>query len=186
MATPPLIEPSDLTLDAAGQAAYASAWVRAYCGWHIAPSQDDTFTLDTDGGRLVMLPTLFMTALGDVVLTADASIIDPTLLSFSLAGMVAYKAPAPPFTVPPAVTHWPVGFQTVTMSITHGYATVPDAVKGVAVSVAKRLPAQLAMTTLETAGLVTKELGGTLGGGFGFAGLTVAEQAVLNRYRIVT
>ena len=39
----------------------AQAAVRAYCGWHIAPSLSETLVLDGTGARAFILPTLHLT-----------------------------------------------------------------------------------------------------------------------------
>lgn len=172
--TEPLALPGDLVLTDVSEIAYASAWIRAYCGWHIYPSQQDTLTLDTFGGQLLLLPTLHMTALGAIVLTADTSTVDPATLSWSQTGALAYRPTAGVF--PVAVPCWPIGLRTVSATFTHGYDEVPDAIKAVAVGVAKRMGAGFSNVTQEQAGLVTRSYGGIT--------FTPAEQSALNRYRI--
>jgi len=172
--TEPFATPGDLVLTDVSEIAYASAWIRAYCGWHIYPNQEDTLVLDTFGGQLLLLPTLHMTALGAVVLTADTSTVAPATLSWSQTGAIAYR-PAPGV-FPIAVPCWPIGLRTTQVTFTHGYAEVPDAIKAVAVGVAKRLPAGFTNVSQEQAGLVTRSYGGI--------NFTPAEQSVLNRYRI--
>lgn len=176
----PLIQPGDLVLTDTSEIAYASAWIRAYCGWHIFPSQQDTITIDTFGGQLLLLPTLYMTALGEVVLTADASTVDSTTLSWSQSGALAYRPTLVEnaFGVTASIPQpcWPIGLRTIQVTFTHGYDEVPDAIKAVAVGVAKRLATGFTNVTSEQAGLVLRSYGGP--------NFTPAEQAALNRYRI--
>lgn len=35
--------------------------VRSYCGWHIAPSTSETVSVEGDGGRVLLLPSLLIT-----------------------------------------------------------------------------------------------------------------------------
>lgn len=169
----PLCDTADLALTGDAQVTYASAWVRAYCGWHIYPSQDDTVTVNTAGGQLLLLPTLYMTALGPVILTADSSTVDPTTLSWSQNGSVAYK-PCQDVWPQPC---WPVGLSTVTVTFTHGYDEVPDAIKAVTVAIAKRMLSQLSGVQSEQAGMVLRTYADA-------DVLSPAESAALNRYRL--
>lgn len=41
----------------------ASAAVRAYCGWHVAPTVSETLILDGPGGHVVALPTMHVVSL---------------------------------------------------------------------------------------------------------------------------
>lgn len=45
----------------------AEATVRDYCGWHIAPSREETVTFAWPTGRRLMLPSLYVTAATVVV-----------------------------------------------------------------------------------------------------------------------
>ena len=170
---PPLAD--SLVIDDDTALAYASAWVRAYCGWHIAPSIDDTVTLDTYGGRYLLLPTLHLTELGDVTLTdPDAIVVEPDHLTWSQVGLVALTCGT-----------WPDGLATVTVDMTHGYDSAPDALAAVVVAVTKRLPAQFANVTAETAGGVSRQYGGLLAGQASLsAAFTAVELMVLDRYKL--
>lgn len=47
----------------------AEATVRDYCGWHIAPSREQTVTYSAPRGTRIMLPSLYVTAVSS--LTVD-------------------------------------------------------------------------------------------------------------------
>ena len=44
--------------------------VRAYCGWHVAPSASETVKVEGDGGSVLLLPSLYIT---DVTAVRDES-----------------------------------------------------------------------------------------------------------------
>lgn len=95
------------------QAQAAGESVRADCGWHIAPSVTETVTLDCDGGRVLFLPTLHLTAVAEV---RDLTGSTPSVLTgwrMSRAGMLSRAA------------GWPVGFGAVEVDFTHGYDQCP-------------------------------------------------------------
>lgn len=50
--------------------------VRAYCGWHIAPSVTETVTVDGSGMHIVFLPTLHLTGITSI--TNDSQAFDLT------------------------------------------------------------------------------------------------------------
>lgn len=174
MTQPPLAD--DLVVDEVDQLAYASAFVRAYCGWHITPSLTEATTLDTNGGTVLLLPTLHLTGLGAVTYTDQAAtVVPPANLTWSEKGLVSLEK----------FGSWPVGLSTVTVSFTHGYDVVPDAVRAVTVALAKRIPAQMDSVTAGTVGGVSWQYGGMLAGQAALsASFTAIEAMVLDRYRL--
>lgn len=56
--------PETFMPDAAFWMKAAQAVVRRECGWHVAPSWTHMLTLDTYGGRTLVLPSLHVTAIG--------------------------------------------------------------------------------------------------------------------------
>lgn len=42
------------------------AAVRAWCGWHIAPSVTETVKVESEGGRVTLLPSLYVTGCTEV------------------------------------------------------------------------------------------------------------------------
>src|SRR5690349_17879952 len=45
----------------------AEAEVRGYCGWHVAPSVTEEVTVEGDGGSVLLLPSLRVTAVASVI-----------------------------------------------------------------------------------------------------------------------
>lgn len=86
--------------------------VRREAGWHIAPTVTETLTVDSRGGRWLMLPTMNLTA---VTAVRDISGDTPETLTgwkFKRAGML-YLA-----------TGWKCD-AVIEVDVTHGYATPP-------------------------------------------------------------
>lgn len=88
----------------------ATAAVRAYCGWHVAPSQVETVTVDADG-HTVLLPSLHVTAVSSV--TVDDVLLEAEAFDWSAAGILRLTASA-------------CGFRKVTVVMTHGYEDAPE------------------------------------------------------------
>ena len=105
-------------IDAADWAA-ALDTVRAYCGWHIAPSRTDTIRLDGPGGTLLHLPSLHVTDIASIV--SDGRTV--TGFDWSQDGMVSGSG-------------WSSRLGGITATITHGHATLPGVVTAVARSLA--------------------------------------------------
>ena len=54
------------TADEAQRLEQAEAEVRGYCGWHIAPSVTEEIKVEGDGGQVLLLPSLYVTAVASV------------------------------------------------------------------------------------------------------------------------
>jgi hypothetical protein len=97
----------------AQQATAAAAGVRTLCGWHIAPQVSETVVLDSDGGPLLLLPTLKLVEVAEVRdLTGD----EPRAIEgwrSSSAGMLYRRG------------GWPRGFGAVEVTMTHGHEVCP-------------------------------------------------------------
>lgn len=89
----------------------ACAAVRAYCGWHVAPSVAEVVTVDGSGSRVQPLPTLRLTALASIT-NDGAAVTDP---EWSSAGMVRA----------PGCGVWTSRWRGVVATITHGYDECP-------------------------------------------------------------
>lgn len=141
--------------DSAGLALQnASGVVRAFCRWPIAPEYTETLTLDSEGGTVLQLPCLAVTAVASVIVDG----MPITDFTWSADGMIQrlYAAPSafPPFDLPinygpidlnpanngyPAASGgFPAGFRRVTVTYTGGYATAPDEIRAVVLSAAAR------------------------------------------------
>lgn len=87
----------------------AAASVRAEAGWHIAPVQAETLTVDSYGGYLLILPSrrvVSVTAVRDVTTGSEV------LTGWSRMSGGLYRR-----------TGWPAGVLEV--DLTHGYDTTP-------------------------------------------------------------
>lgn len=100
---------SDSRVD--GAIAAATAAIRNYCGWHVAPSLECTFTTDGEAGDL-WLPCVGLTAVDSVEYDGEEQIVK----GFNRLGRVRCDSPQP------------VGIGNVTATYTAGYslAAVPD------------------------------------------------------------
>lgn len=102
----------------------ASSTIRSFCGWSIS-QETVTETRDGTGAKSLWLPTLRLTAVASVV--ADGRTLTPTVdYDWTSFGKL--------------IRHgcWPRTPRSVALVYTHGYATVPDVVKGVCLSLAAR------------------------------------------------
>lgn len=122
MSTPGLIDDRPLPgLDP--DAVYAAAAVvRAYCGWHLAPSIEETVTVDGSGTWALLLRTLRLTAVGAVV--EDGAALASTAFEWSEDGVLAKG-------------RWTSKRRGVVATITHGYDSCPLDVRAVVASLAK-------------------------------------------------
>lgn len=113
---PPLLTADDL-LDLELQGTYAEtdvavacALVRGACGWHIGPSVDVDLTLDVEGGTVLLLPSLHVTAVSEVR-DREGNLLEGW--EWSDAGIL--RRPG----------GWPVGLRAVTVSLSHGLESIP-------------------------------------------------------------
>lgn len=149
--------------------ASASAAIRAYCGWHVAPVLDCTITLDGEAGD-IWLPT---NALASVT-SANVGGEDVTVTGSNRRGRVRLE-------------HKTCGLGNVAIDYVAGYdvAACPD-LMGVVV---QRVMASVAMTTYgvsqETAGGVSISYSGSALSDLGSAFLPDSVKAALSTYRLV-
>lgn len=149
--------------------ASASAAIRAYCGWHVAPVLDCSITLDGEAGD-IWLPT---NALASVT-SAKVGGEDVTVTGSNRRGRVR-------------LAHKTCGLGNVVIDYVAGYdvAACPD-LMGVVV---QRVMASVAMTTYgvsqETAGGVSISYSGSALSDLGSAFLPDSVKAALSTYRLV-
>lgn len=149
--------------------ASASAAIRAWCGWHVAPVLDCSITLDGEAGD-IWLPT---NALASVT-SAKVGGEDVTVTGSNRRGRVRLE-------------HNTCGLGNVAIDYVAGYdvAACPD-LMGVVV---QRVMASVAMTTYgvsqETAGGVSISYSGSALSDLGSAFLPDSVKAALSTYRLV-
>lgn len=117
-----IIEPADVADASKGKVTVADPrlaplvdaanWaVRNHCGWHIAPVVTETVEFDTWGERVLQLPTLRLVSVGPVAIAGVAAVG----YEVSKKGMIRFAGPLP---------HQ---FGSVTVELTHGFDSAPDA-----------------------------------------------------------
>lgn len=186
----------------------ASAMVRSFCRWQIAPVYTETLILDSDGGQVLQLPCLAVVSVASV--TVDG--LPVTDFTWSTDGMLQRalgpQAASPPFNPPnnplpdpnyqdptpsypysgyvPAV--FPPGFGRVSVTYTGGYPTVPDDLQAVCLAAAARQYSNPGGYMQATAGGVRVEYAsarsGPKAGTVGGILLSDDEQQLCGRYRI--
>lgn len=145
----------------------ATAAVRAYCGWHVAPPATETVAVDADG-YTVLLPSLRITAVSSV--TVDGAPLGADAFEWSAAGILRLTASAR-------------GFRKVEVAMTHGFDTAPD-VAAVIFAVAARAIASPSGVVRAQVGQVSETYTQTGANQAGGVALLDAEMATLDRYKL--
>jgi hypothetical protein len=145
----------------------AEGIVRAYCGWHIAPSRDSSELLSTKAGVL-LLRSLHVTAVASITL-ADATVLDPTTYTWDASGIVRLNDGW--------CTDW-WNQQSATIEYSHGYATPPAEVVGVVRALAQR--------GINNPGTVSSQTTGPFSITYATAAMALLadERVVLDKYRL--
>ena len=144
--------------------AAACAAVRAYCGWHVAPSITDTYTLDGSGSQFQALPSMHVT---DIVLVTELGTdLDASGYEWSEMGQLWREA------------GWAGHFRGLIVEMTHGYDSCPPEILGVLQEAASR----------GVGGSAVSQVGQVRMGGVsgvpGAASFMLDQKAVLDRYAI--
>ncbi|MDI3330134.1 MAG: hypothetical protein QJR09_05275 [Micrococcus sp.] len=149
----------------------ASAAVRRYCRWHVAPVLEETLTEDGPGGTVLHLPTGRLLSLVEV--TDGGRPVELSTLDVSRAGMIERGA------------GWSARFGGVTARVRHGWdlAAVPDVSQIVLQVVANALSSPMGVTR-EQAGSISVSWAMTAPNTSGGLSLLERDLAVLNEYRI--
>jgi hypothetical protein len=151
----------------------ASAGIRRWCGWHIAPVLEETLTGDGPGGSLLLLPT---GRLLEVLEGTNAGeVLDVAGLDFSRYGMVELRAGGA----------WSSRLGTVSVRVRHGYdvADVPDVAQIVKQVTANALASPMGATR-EQAGTVSVAWATTAPGVAGGLSLLQRDLDVLAGFKI--
>jgi len=113
---PPLVEPIPGLNPEAVEAAADD--VRTLCGWHIAPSVEEVLTVDGPGGRVLILPTLWVTAITAIV---DDGVTLPATNAYTwgVSGVVRRIDGG----------FWSTKQRAIAVSLSHGYPACPPAVR---------------------------------------------------------
>jgi hypothetical protein len=104
----------------------ATAVIKNYCNQNIEQSQDDTVLLDGTGSAKLFLPELPVTKIARV--EVSGVLLDPAYYALAENGVLWRKHDV-----------WTVGARNISVTYDHGYASIPDDVKGVCYRSASRL-----------------------------------------------
>lgn len=103
--------------------ASALAAARKYCGWHVTPVKTgDVVKVDGPGRPVLMLPTLKLVALTAV--TEDGISLNIADLDVSAIGQVRKKSALT--SIWPLRHWWSSNYGAIIVTMTHGFADVPD------------------------------------------------------------
>lgn len=156
-----------MTLSDADARLRAEAEVRAYCGWHVAPSRRESITLDGDDSGVLLLPTLRMTALHSLsVRGASVNVDDELVVEWSTSGVVRCSTRT-------------ASMRGVVVELTHGFDDWPLEV----LSVIDRLT-QRALDDPGALVQVGAVRYATSSDGLPIVGLTELDKLVIDRYRL--
>lgn len=148
----------------------AEALVRGFCGWHIAPSRTETVTLLGNGTPILLLSSLYVTAVSSI--TEDGVALTLTDdYRWSPAGVLT------------RVGHW-AHTKAVVVAFSHGYTTPPAEVTAAVQAVAQRATDNPGSRPREQSGPFADTYSQT---GFNQSpalALLDAEKEILGRYRI--
>lgn len=164
----------------------ATAVIKNYCNQKIEQVSDDTTLLDGTGSTKLFLPEIPVSSITSV--TVDDVLLDPTYYALAENGVLWRKYGV-----------WTVGARNISITYTHGYASIPEDVKGVCYRSAARLyQAQLKARRQDfVSGLQSVSVGDwsetyeNAGGSSGESDkgvsaartLLMSEKDILNRYR---
>lgn len=180
MSTITLPLPDGLTVsDAVTQAALGV--VEAYCGWSLESVSSVEVTLDSDGGSVIALPCLNVTAVSSVVLNGVdpwgnpwPTMVEGTDWDWRQNGILTRLSQC----------GWPAGGQRVTVTYSGGYDVLPQGVLAVMASLAERIDLGVTVQShLENVGGIQQNTTYAQSATAG-TGLTAIECAVLDRWRI--
>ena len=115
-----LADPSDTRIDA------VASYVRARCGWHIAPAATVAEVFDGNGLSVLSLPTGHLTAVTAVV---ENGVDITDRVQWSSLGLLRQDR------------RWTDRWRAVEVTFTHGYDPVPADLVALVADVATRLPA---------------------------------------------
>lgn len=148
----------------------ASAAVRRYCGWHIAPPRTETVTLDGNGGRVIALNTLHMTDVTEV--KANGVVVPSDSYDWSALGNIELRG-----------GQWPRRYRAIEVTLTHGYDEADDVAQIIKQVCAAAISSPMGATR-EQAGQVSVSWAMTAPNTAGGLSLLRRDLDVLDLYRI--
>lgn len=137
----------------------ASGAIRSYCGWHVAPVESETLTLDGHGGTILDLPTLRLVSLEEV--RVQGAVVQAP--EWSSDGTIRGS--------------WPDVWRSIEVDMTHGFDAPADLLGIVVDAAARAVSAEL--------GGQAEVMGPfSFSASEGSTSLFDHELAVLDRYRL--
>ena len=103
--------------------AAVTAWVRRFCGWHIAPSVTETITVNGSGTRIIALPTMHLTDVASVTEHGR-----PVPVEWTEVGLIRHPG------------RWSDSWRSVEVEFTHGFDEAPADLVSVIIDAALRMP----------------------------------------------
>lgn len=151
--------------------AQASAAVRAYCGWHIAPLLTGAVVVvDGNWSRTVGLPTLHLVGVASV--TENGEPVDLAEISWSTYGALQRSC------------RWTPRRRGISAVIDHGYETVPEEVGAVVCSMVTRAGSNPLGVVREQTGPFSVTYPQSAPNQAGGMSLWASEKDILGPYRI--
>lgn len=134
--------------------------VQAYCGWHIAPSISQTIEAEGGGGRVLLLPSLHVTAVAEVR-DESGSVVTGVKVRRNGVARGLWRR-----------------HELYEFDVTHGHDTMPDEVQEIIYDLDER-PIGSAYVQVGQVRVATDKDGAPLG-----TGLTSGQKAILDRYKL--
>lgn len=157
------LQVGDPRLEAAANG--ASAAVRRYCKWHVAPLRAENLVLDGKGGQRMALPSLHVVAVESVKLAGKE--LGASEFGWSEAGFLELYG-----------HRFPHRYRSVEIGLTHGFLSAPDLV-AIASQVARFALASPMGRTREQAGQIAVSWGTAQGMAW-----TESALSMMNPYRL--
>lgn len=150
----------------------ATAAIRRYCRWHVAPVVDQSFRLDGPGGAVLVLPTMRIEEVESVA-ERGVALEDDVHYEWSANGEIRRLGRA----------LWTYRWRAIDVKIRHGFESADDLAQIVQQVVANALASPMGATR-EQAGQVSVSWATTAPGVSGGLSLLERDMALLNTYRL--
>lgn len=173
----PIVTADDVTAAQSGDKAWAveqaTATVRAFCGWHVAPVVTEDLTVDTNEDLSVLLPTKRLVSVSAATLSGE-DILD--CIEWSAAGVLRLKGGC----------RWPKTYRGLVVSVSHGFPVEETPLVGIITGIVSRsllAPAGVVSQNQTTGPFTLQQtFGGS--GSAGGSGLMDFEKSALAPFRL--
>lgn len=149
----------------------ATQAIRDYCGWHVAPVQEHTLTLDGSGTDTLLLPSRLVVDVTKVFVQGEE--LPESAYEWSAIGALRRLD-----------GEWPGAYRSVEITLEHGVSDI-SVLGDIVQAVASRIKADpTGMVVRQGAGTQSISFGGRIAQGAGGHGLLNTEKALLEPYRL--